>query len=82
MRASRSDTPKVLAVDPWRPYLAEGHLERGITPKQRKVASMTKQSIRLLLADVDGTLVTQEKVLTQRAIDAVRTPVPWASCSP
>ena len=28
--------------------------------------------IRLLLADVDGTLVTQDKVLTDRAIDAVR----------
>jgi len=27
--------------------------------------------IKLLLADVDGTLVTQEKVLTERAIDAV-----------
>jgi hypothetical protein len=32
---------------------------------------MSQQSIRLLLADVDGTLVTQEKVLTPRAIDAV-----------
>lgn len=31
----------------------------------------TKLSIRLVLADVDGTLVTHEKVLTQRAIDAV-----------
>jgi glucose-6-phosphate 1-dehydrogenase len=29
-------------------------------------------SIRLLLADVDGTLVTQDKVLTDRAIAAVR----------
>jgi Cof subfamily protein (haloacid dehalogenase superfamily) len=29
-------------------------------------------SIRLLLADVDGTLVTQDKVLTERAIQAVR----------
>ena len=28
--------------------------------------------IRLLLADVDGTLVTQDKVLTDRALDAVR----------
>jgi Cof subfamily protein (haloacid dehalogenase superfamily) len=28
--------------------------------------------IRLLLADVDGTLVTQDKVLTDQAIDAVR----------
>lgn len=32
---------------------------------------MTKDSIRLLLADVDGTLVTQKKVLTPRAIEAV-----------
>ena len=29
-------------------------------------------AVRLLLADVDGTLVTQDKVLTDRAIDAVR----------
>src|SRR5580698_3934085 len=28
--------------------------------------------IALVLADVDGTLVTQEKILTQRAADAVR----------
>src|SRR6476619_248716 len=28
-------------------------------------------SIRLVIADVDGTLVTQEKVLTARAIEAV-----------
>jgi Cof subfamily protein (haloacid dehalogenase superfamily) len=28
--------------------------------------------VRMVIADVDGTLVTQEKVLTQRAIDAVR----------
>jgi Cof subfamily protein (haloacid dehalogenase superfamily) len=33
------------------------------TPKSRPV--------RLVIADVDGTLVTQEKVLTQRAIEAV-----------
>jgi Cof subfamily protein (haloacid dehalogenase superfamily) len=32
---------------------------------------MPEGNIRLLLADVDGTLVTQEKILTQRAIDAV-----------
>jgi len=31
----------------------------------------TTLPIRLVLADVDGTLVTHEKVLTQRAIDAV-----------
>jgi hypothetical protein len=33
---------------------------------------MPESAIRLLLADVDGTLVTQEKVLTQRSIEAVR----------
>ena len=32
---------------------------------------MTPQPIRLLLADVDGTLVTQDKALTKRAIGAV-----------
>jgi Cof subfamily protein (haloacid dehalogenase superfamily) len=30
------------------------------------------QSIKLVIADVDGTLVTQEKVLTNRAIEAVQ----------
>jgi Cof subfamily protein (haloacid dehalogenase superfamily) len=30
------------------------------------------KKIRMLIADVDGTLVTQEKVLTQRAIEAVQ----------
>jgi Cof subfamily protein (haloacid dehalogenase superfamily) len=33
---------------------------------------MDSNQIRLLLADVDGTLVTPDKVLTERAIDAVR----------
>jgi Cof subfamily protein (haloacid dehalogenase superfamily) len=32
----------------------------------------TRTPIRLLIADVDGTLVTQEKILTDRALDAVR----------
>lgn len=32
---------------------------------------MTAPSIRLLLADVDGTLVTQDKVLTDRSVEAV-----------
>ena len=31
-----------------------------------------KNNIRLVIADVDGTLVTQEKVLTQRATEAVK----------
>ena len=35
-------------------------------------SSSTSPAIRLLLADVDGTLVTQEKVLTEAAIAAVR----------
>jgi len=29
-------------------------------------------AVKLLLADVDGTLVTQDKVLTDRAAEAVR----------
>ena len=33
---------------------------------------MTASPIRLMLADVDGTLVTQDKVLTEDAVDAVR----------
>ena len=33
---------------------------------------MSRAGIRFLLADVDGTLVTQDKVLTDRAIKAVR----------
>jgi len=33
---------------------------------------MTSPTVKLLLADVDGTLVTQDKVLTDRAIAAVR----------
>lgn len=32
---------------------------------------MTSPTVKLLLADVDGTLVTQDKVLTSRAIEAV-----------
>jgi Cof subfamily protein (haloacid dehalogenase superfamily) len=40
-------------------------------PRGYTLLSM-KSDIRLLLADVDGTLVTQDKVLTDRAIDAVR----------
>jgi Cof subfamily protein (haloacid dehalogenase superfamily) len=36
------------------------------------VSATAGQGIRLLLADVDGTLVTPDKVLTDRAIDAVR----------
>jgi len=32
---------------------------------------VTESPIRLMLADVDGTLVTQEKILTDEAIDAV-----------
>jgi len=33
---------------------------------------MSQPTVKLLLADVDGTLVTQDKVLTDRTIDAVR----------
>ncbi|MGD1058791.1 MAG: HAD hydrolase family protein, partial [Solirubrobacteraceae bacterium] len=33
---------------------------------------MTQPPIKIVLADVDGTLVTQEKVLTDRAVAAVK----------
>jgi Cof subfamily protein (haloacid dehalogenase superfamily) len=33
---------------------------------------MTSQGIRLMLADVDGTLVTQDKILTDRAVASVK----------
>lgn len=33
---------------------------------------MSQSRIRLLVADVDGTLVTQEKVLTERSTAAVQ----------
>ena len=36
-----------------------------------KLSSESHPPVRLVIADVDGTLVTQEKVLTQRACDAV-----------
>ena len=38
-------------------------------------------AIKLLLADVDGTLVTQDKVLTERAIAAVSKLGKPGSCS-
>lgn len=42
------------------------------TSTEREVSSTgTPATIRLLLADVDGTLVTHEKMLTQRARDSV-----------
>jgi Cof subfamily protein (haloacid dehalogenase superfamily) len=44
----------------------------AITNKEGEVSpTRTPATIRLLVADVDGTLVTHEKVLTQRARDAV-----------
>ena len=36
------------------------------------MTSARREPVRLLLADVDGTLVTKDKVLTQRSIEAVR----------
>lgn len=42
-----------------------------MTPSGREVAPEDGGPIRLLLADVDGTLVTQDKVLTKEAVDAV-----------
>jgi Cof subfamily protein (haloacid dehalogenase superfamily) len=42
-----------------------------MTDRGREVAAGSGSPIRLLLADVDGTLVTQEKVLTDQAVEAV-----------
>lgn len=42
-----------------------------ITSKKGEGSATRTPTVRLLLADVDGTLVTHEKVLTQRACDAV-----------
>src|SRR5947207_14199925 len=38
----------------------------------RRIEICMKNNVRLVIADVDGTLVTQEKVLTARAVDAVK----------
>jgi len=44
----------------------------GVTPSQGEgAAAGSVATIRLVLADVDGTLVTQEKVLTDQAVAAV-----------
>jgi len=42
-----------------------------VTSPQREAAEGSARPIRLLLADVDGTLVTQDKVLTDQAVAAV-----------
>lgn len=44
----------------------------GHTRPVGETADAPAAGVRLLLADVDGTLVTQDKVLTPRAVDAVR----------
>ncbi len=42
-----------------------------MTPSAPDAAAGSGSPVRLLLADVDGTLVTQDKVLTDQAVDAV-----------
>lgn len=42
-----------------------------MTPSGRDTPDSSGSSVRLLLADVDGTLVTQDKVLTDEAVGAV-----------
>ena len=44
---------------------------RSANKGREESSARTPATIRLLLADVDGTLVTHDKVLTQRARDAV-----------
>jgi Cof subfamily protein (haloacid dehalogenase superfamily) len=53
-------------------YDAFGSLTSHGAASRRSEVKATKTRVRLMLADVDGTLVTQEKVLTDRAIAAVR----------
>jgi Cof subfamily protein (haloacid dehalogenase superfamily) len=43
-----------------------------LTATGESYTAVMKNTIKLLLADVDGTLVTPDKVLTDRAVDAVR----------
>jgi Cof subfamily protein (haloacid dehalogenase superfamily) len=45
--------------------------KNSITDAQKNRSHAGPPQIRLLIADVDGTLVTQDKVLTRRAIQAV-----------
>jgi len=42
-----------------------------ISPKRKSMPQAPNQPIKLVIADVDGTLVTHDKILTQRAIDSV-----------
>jgi len=42
-----------------------------VTRSDQQDAEVPARPIRLLLADVDGTLVTQDKVLTEQAVAAV-----------
>jgi len=60
-----------LAADLPRPQISDGvHLAWGLTGPTG--GNMAAHPIRLLLADVDGTLVDQDKVLTRRAIAAAK----------
>src|SRR5215471_14089655 len=52
----------------WRAMAARG----GRSSSRTERAMAAKRKISLVLADVDGTLVTEEKILTKRARDAVR----------
>jgi len=42
-----------------------------MTPVSAQDPAQSHQAVRLVIADVDGTLVTHEKILTARAVDAV-----------
>ena len=66
-RSSDAETAQVIAT---RYREAHRRLRRSCTGTDRR-RPMTAASIRLMLADVDGTLVTQDKILTDAAIGAV-----------
>ena len=62
--ASEYPTKRVIRI--WKP----GAEAPAVVTSGEKYETM--ENIRLILADVDGTLVTHEKVFTARALDAVR----------
>ena len=49
----------------------DAYREAEAAYKRGQECAMTTPTVKLLLADVDGTLVTQDKVLTDKAIAAV-----------
>src|SRR6202051_13510 len=51
--------------------VCSGIIRNSSAREDRMTPSNPQKPARLVIADVDGTLVTQEKILTQRAIQSV-----------